>query len=126
MTTLHQNEMHTMVALHNQQAARGRSARRSAQLSAGGAAFNCRSDRARLPAAGCAVPLICCPTLMAALVRCQGTEQHCRSQLPQLQEALPSTAGMRLTDTGDIMAVATSWPFTWPAILSQALRLPTS
>jgi methyl-accepting chemotaxis protein len=123
-----------MVALHNQQAAReaaiGLDDRISHQLAA-----------LRSIAEATALGLSPSDELRSSdhllsdfdggvLVRdAQGTEL---AALPQpvaskLQEALPSTAGMRLTDTGDILAVATSTDgaITVAGLFSpQALRLP--
>jgi signal transduction histidine kinase len=134
-TTLHQNEMRTMVAMHNQQAAReaalGLDDRISHQLAA-----------LRSIAEATAIGLSPADELRSSdhllsdfdggvLVRdARGAEL---AALPQpaaskLQAALPAAAGMRLTDTGDIVAVATSTDgaITAAGLFSpQALRLPT-
>jgi signal transduction histidine kinase len=138
-TTLHQNEMRTMVALHNQQAAHeaaiGLDDRVSHQLAA-----------LRSIAEATAIGLSPSDELRSSdhllpdfdggvLVRdARGTEL---AALPQpvaskLHEALKSTAaqtpGMQLTDTGDILAVveSTDRTITVTGLFSpQALRLPT-
>ncbi len=137
-TTLHQNEMRTMVARHNQQAAReaatGLDDRVSHQLAA-----------LRSIAEATAIGLSPADELRSSdyllsdfdggvLVRdAKGTEL---AALPQpvatkLREALKSTAtqppGLRLTDTGDILAVAESADGTVTAaglFSPQAVHLP--
>jgi signal transduction histidine kinase len=134
-TTLHQNEMRMMVAMHNQQAAREAAIGLDYRLSQQLAALRSIAEAATMGLAP-AEELRSSDHLLAdfdggVVVRdAQGSELAALPQpaAVQLHEALPATAGMQLTDTGEVLAVAasTDGAITAAGLFSpQALRLPT-
>jgi methyl-accepting chemotaxis protein len=138
-TTLHQNEMRTMVALHNQQAAREAAIGLDDRISHQLAALRSIAEATTIGLSP-AAELRSSDHLLSdfdggvIVVDAQGAEL---AVLPQpittkLQAALRSittqTPGMQLTATGDILAVAksTDGTITTAGLVSpQALRLPT-
>ncbi len=134
-TTLHQNEMRTMVASHNQQAAREAAIGLDDRINHQLAALRSIAEATALGLSP-ATELRSSDHLLTdfdggVVVRdAQGIEL---AALPhpvatELQEARPATAGLRLIDTGAVLAVAnsTDGAITVAGLFSpQALRLPT-